>query len=108
LLAVNRIMRKVVVKYCGGCNPVLDRLRIIEEIESLLPSDYNWKIDSGGTTAEIGIAMCGCAAACVDKPEIKNLAKNWVVIAGKTVDLETLPEEKITMSVARKIIKLDK
>lgn len=100
------MMKRVAVKYCGGCNPVFDRLKIIGEIKSLLPFDCTWKTDCGSHPAEIGIAMSGCSAACVDKPEIKKLAKNWIFVAGRTVDLETLPEEKIAGAVARKIINL--
>jgi hypothetical protein len=39
----------------------------------------------------------------VEKPEIRNLARQWILVAGKSVDLENAPEEKLADIVARKI-----
>jgi hypothetical protein len=50
--------------------------------------------------------VCGCSSACVEKPEIRNLARQWILVAGKSVDLENAPEEKLADIAARKIKKL--
>jgi hypothetical protein len=42
----------------------------------------------------------------VEKPEIRNLARQWILVAGKSVDLKNAPEEKLADIVARKIKKL--
>jgi hypothetical protein len=47
--------------------------------------------------------ICGCASACVDKPQIRNLARRWIIIAGKSVDLDEFTEEKIAEIAAGKI-----
>ena len=41
-----------------------------------------------------------------EKPEIRNLARQWILVAGKSVDLENTPEEKLADIAARKIKKL--
>jgi len=91
-------------KYCGGCNSVINRVGLVDEIKKILPADYVITTDEGSAPWNTGIMICGCAAACVDKPRIRNLAERWIVVAGKSVDLDEFPEEKIAQIVKGKII----
>jgi hypothetical protein len=91
------------VKYCGGCNPIIDRSKLVQEIEKLLPPECSSITDQTFNPWDIGILICGCLTACADKPEFKNLARKWIVVAGSSVDLDNAPEEKLTAIVASKI-----
>jgi 3-hydroxyacyl-[acyl-carrier-protein] dehydratase len=90
------------IKYCGGCNPHIDRTKLVQKISKLLPPEYIFTTKQSSPW-DIGILVCGCPNACVDKPELKNLARQWIVVAGNSVDLNNVPEEKLAAIVARKI-----
>lgn len=95
-------MKFIGIKYCGGCNPVIDRTRLALEIEKLLPPEYRLSNDHSKTW-DTGILICGCLAACADKPDYKNLARKWIIVAGNSVDQDSAPEEKLADKVTGKI-----
>ena len=47
--------------------------------------------------------VCGCPTACADKPEFKNLARKWIIVAGDSVDLHKAPEKELADIIVRKI-----
>ena len=98
-------MKLIGIKYCGGCNPHIDRARLALEIEKLLPPEHSLSTNLSSNPWDIGILICGCPTACVDKPDVRCLARKWIVIAGNSVDLDNAPEEKVAAIVARKMKK---
>jgi hypothetical protein len=99
-------MKLIGVKYCGGCNPLIDRAKLVCEIAKALPPEYILTTESSSNLWDIGIMVCGCSTACADKPEIRNLAQKWIIVAGSSIDLDNMPEEKLAAIVARKMKKL--
>jgi hypothetical protein len=95
-------MNLIGIKYCGGCNPHIDRTKLVQEIKKLLPPEFVFA-SNHSKVWDIGILVCGCSTACADKPEFKNLARKWIVVAGNSVDLDSAPEEKLAVIVASKI-----
>ena len=91
------------IKYCGGCNPHIDRAKLALEIEKLLPPEYSLTTDQTFNSWALGILICGCPTACADKPEFKNLARKWIVVAGNSVDLNSAPKEVLADIVVRKL-----
>jgi 3-hydroxyacyl-[acyl-carrier-protein] dehydratase len=89
------------IKYCGGCNPHIDRTKLVQQISKLLP-EYIFTTQRSSPW-EIGIMVCGCPTACVDKPEFKNLAREWIVVAGNCVETERATEEKLAEIVVDRI-----
>ena len=58
-------MIKVGIKYCGGCNPVYDRVAAVKEMEERLRGKavlVPWHDDS----ADAVVIVAGCATSCVD------------------------------------------
>ena len=96
-------MKLIGIKYCGGCNPHIDRKKLVQEIEKLLPPEYVFTTDDSSNPWALGILICGCPTACAEKPEFKILAHKWIVVAGNSVDLNNAPEEKLAAVVASKI-----
>jgi hypothetical protein len=92
------------VKYCGGCNPVIERADLVREIEKLLPPDYRLTKEQTSGPWDVGIMVCGCPAACMDRPEIRNLAGRWIAVAGSLIDLAIVPEEKMAAVILQKIV----
>jgi hypothetical protein len=99
-------MKLIGIKYCGGCNPHIDRLRLAQEIGKSLPNKYVLTTESSTNPWDIGIMICGCPTACVDKPDVRGLARKWIFIAGKSIDLDNMPEEKLADIVIQKLKKL--
>jgi len=96
-------MKLIGIKYCGGCNPVIDRKKLAQEIEKLLSPEYSLSKDESFNNWDIGILICGCLTACADKPEFKNLARKWIVVAGNSIDHNKAPEKELAAIVASKI-----
>ena len=99
-------MKLTGIKYCGGCNPLIDRAKLALEIEKLLPTEYSLSTDQTFNLWDIGILICGCSTACVDKPDVRGLARKWIVIAGNSVDLDNESEEELADIVVQKLKKL--
>jgi hypothetical protein len=91
------------IKYCGGCNPHIDRTKLVQKISKLLPPEYIFTTLKSSLW-DIGIMVCGCPTACADKPEFKNLARKWIIVAGNSVDQNNAPEKELAYIIIDKII----
>jgi 3-hydroxyacyl-[acyl-carrier-protein] dehydratase len=92
------------VKYCGGCNPQIDRSGLVEEIRRRLPPEFRLGTDRPEQPREKALLVCGCPIACADRPEVRRLARRWIRIGGATVDRESVPAEKMAEVVIGKIL----
>lgn len=90
------------IKYCGGCNPHIDRTKLVQKISILLPPEYIFTTQKSSPW-DIGIMVCGCPTACADKPEFKNLARRWIVVAGNSVNHGSAPEKELAEIVLNKL-----
>lgn len=61
-------MKRVRIKFCGGCNPEYDRLAVAESIKQRLPA-AGCCLAGEGSAADVVIVICGCACACADVSE---------------------------------------
>ncbi len=91
------------LKYCGGCNPVIDREALVKEIERLLPAGWRMVTERQADPWERALLVCGCPVACANRPEIKGWARRWVLVSGPMVDLQTMPEDELAAVVVSKI-----
>ena len=96
-------MKRIGVKYCGGCNPRIDRSKFVDELKKMLSGDLSLAIGCGTEKWELGILVCGCPTACADRPETRSLALEWIVVSGQIVDFESISENKLATVVALKI-----
>ncbi len=96
-------MKSIGIKYCGGCNPVIDRAKLIQEIKKLLPREFFLATDKTSAPWDTGILVCGCLTACADKPDYKNLARKWIIVAGNSVECHSTPEKELAEIVLSKI-----
>jgi len=94
---------KIIVKFCGGCNCQIDRLKIVKEIEQRLAPEGQCTTHPEDGPFDAGLLMCGCPSACAWKPELTDVTGNWVVIAGKTVDSCDWPEDRLAEAVIQKL-----
>jgi hypothetical protein len=56
-------IKKVALKYCGGCNPGFDRVAYVESVKSAAGPVIEWVTldDEGFDTV---LLICGCETAC--------------------------------------------
>jgi hypothetical protein len=99
-------MKRIGVKYCGGCNPQIRRSEVVENLSRLLSKDCRLETGEPSEQWDVAILVCGCAVACSDRPEIRELARNWVLISGPMVDLRLVPPERLAEDAAEKLLKL--
>ncbi len=70
-------MKKVALKFCGGCDPEYDRVEYWQAIRSAAEGRIQWcKIDEGGF--EAALVINGCPRECASK-ELKSIQKIKVV-----------------------------
>lgn len=91
------------VKYCGGCNPRIDRSGLVREIGKLLPPESRLSTEKTAEPWETGILVCGCPVACADLPEVRRMAGQWIRVGGAAVDLESVPEDRMAHVIAEKL-----
>jgi enoyl-CoA hydratase/carnithine racemase len=96
----------IVVKYCGGCNSQIDRLKIIRNVEKSLADGYQFTDNPSGKPFDFGILLFGCPAACARKPELLDLAGDWIVVAGKTIDSLEIPGDELSEAIVQTINKI--
>jgi hypothetical protein len=75
------------VRYCGGCNPVIDRVGVAAAAQSC------------GAGAGATLYVSGCARACASGRRLRLDEGAAVVVAGEHVDGEPTAAPRITQEV---------
>lgn len=96
-------MEPIGIKYCGGCNPLIDRPGLVREIENLLQPGLLLVTAMTSSPWEIGILVCGCPIACADRPDVRCVAERWIRVGGASVDLDSIREDKMAAVIVEKI-----
>ena len=58
-------MIKVVIKYCGGCNPYYDRVALVKKLERRLRGKVEF-VSANSDHIDLVLAVEGCNTACAD------------------------------------------
>lgn len=91
---------KVGVKFCGGCNPYIDRMRVIERVKSLLPpGEYIFEYFDFND-CEIFIVINGCSVACAKFTEREKV----ITVSGFEVNGKQYPESELPFAVAKELL----
>jgi hypothetical protein len=96
-------MNIIGIKYCGGCNPVIDRRKLVQTLEKILPPDYRLAAGEPPEDWSLAIALCGCPAACADHTTAGGMNGKWICIGGETIDLEHVREDDMAVKVVEMI-----
>ena len=99
-------MNLIGVRYCGGCNPLIDRPGLVREIEKLLPPSCRLVTDRPLNRWEVALLVCGCPIACADRPAVRSMARHWIRVGGQTLDLDFVPEDRMAGVIVLKIREL--
>ena len=93
---------KLRVKYCGGCNVIIDRVKILKAAIEILKQSEKVEIVAQG--ADVGIVVAGCHTACVDLKEIEDQARQWVIVGGDLVDDRAYSAHQLPEIIAQKVL----
>ncbi|MBN1880994.1 MAG: hypothetical protein JW885_02365 [Deltaproteobacteria bacterium] len=64
----------IVVKYCGGCNPLYDRVALVRRLEERLFGTARF-VPAGGRECkgDLLLVVCGCHVRCAGTHEFSDL-----------------------------------
>ena len=73
---------RLAVKFCGGCNPVIDRGQLARSIRENLTGLVRWV--SAEEETDLLLLICGCLTACAERPAVTEKAAEYLVIGGES------------------------
>ncbi|MEE9365767.1 MAG: hypothetical protein V3W44_03675, partial [Dehalococcoidales bacterium] len=91
-------------KYCGSCNPLIDLIQIGNKLKETIENAPELRLVSPDDDhIDVVVILCGCPRMCGNKESFRRLAKNFILIAGGTVDLMPTAEKDIPNQVMQKL-----
>ena len=93
---------KILIKYCGGCNPTLDRVKTVKILLHKL-KDKVQVVSKDDDIIDVMLIVCGCPTACIDTSELTEKTVFKIVINGLGVDYTQMDETEISDFVTQKI-----
>ena len=69
------------VRYCGGCNPVYDRVSVVKRLEKLVP-ELSFVSAQPGTPYAAAMIVSGCPTACTNVSDLAVPADRQIRIGG--------------------------
>lgn len=91
---------KVGVKFCGGCNPYIDRKNVIERVKSMLPTGKFTFEYFDFDNCEIFLVINGCSLACAKFADKKNI----IMVSGFAIDGKQYTEEDLPLAVFKRLV----
>jgi len=93
------------IRYCGGCNPEIERREIVEQLMERFTGRVNWTYDPE-TPADLTLHVCGCAHACLDEEEAPADPPRVVSIQGLRVDRRTVGQSELVNAAAEALSRI--
>ena len=91
---------KVSIKFCGGCNPRIDRVGVAAKIKDHFASD-SVEVVYNSLEADCIVYVSGCSASCAMRHSDSD--KPCVAIAGSSVDSLAVEEDCLVKIVSEKV-----
>ncbi|KXB09017.1 hypothetical protein AKJ60_01195 [candidate division MSBL1 archaeon SCGC-AAA385M11] len=94
------------VKFCGGCNPDIDRRQLFKRLKSLLESSSNqFSFVQMYNEAEIILLINGCPHACLEQGYYFYNSK-YISIQGKAMHYQFINENSLPTLAYEEILNL--
>jgi len=74
---------RLTVKFCGGCNPHVDRGSILQNIRERLGGRVFWV--AWGEKADLLLILNGCPVSCAEREDVKEKSRWTLMISGNVV-----------------------
>ena len=103
----NNVAMRIAVKYCGGCNPSIDRANLVGKLAILLAETHpEWKLVTlNEDDFDVILLINGCPVGCVQK-QFLNEARPVFLIAGESLQRERISEKDLPAELITKIMQL--
>ena len=102
-------MPSIGLRYCGGCNPQIDRSKVIRKLEKGL-KERGVKLDfttSTQNTVDTILLINGCMHACLEEEYLmEDNNPQFISIKGEMVESQYVKEEHIPEFLIKKIVNL--
>jgi len=86
---------KLRVKYCGGCNPDIDRGAVVERLRKLT-ADACQEVEWSGDDPDVIVLVNGCPHACLEQDNFPVDRRTMCIsVQGTHVDREPVPEGQL-------------
>ena len=79
------LLPRLAIKFCGGCNPAIERGQLAQIIRQDLADGVRWV--AAEEEVDLLLIICGCLTACADRTEVKEKAVQSLAIAGPTISM---------------------
>jgi hypothetical protein len=95
------------IRYCGGCNPEIDRTRLVKRLQE---ETRNQRVDVAFTTdrdrvTDITLLVNGCTHACLEEEFLQTEnQKPYLSVKGEMVGDTYIAEKDIPAFLAQEII----
>jgi hypothetical protein len=100
-------MPSIGIRYCGGCNPQIDRSNVIRKLEKDL-KERAMKLDfttNRKSTVDIILLINGCMHACLEEQYLREgNSPQFISIKGEMVESQYVKEEHIPEFLIKKIV----
>jgi hypothetical protein len=88
------------IKFCGGCNPKIDRGRIAGTVQEIL-SIMGHSIAYNRLNVDLVIYISGCTVNCAEQYNRTEVFS--IVVAGATIDSMAVEESKLTVEILNRV-----
>jgi len=102
-------MYSIGIRYCGGCNPQIDRSKVIENLKEGLEErgmEVNFTTDRQ-SAVDIVLLINGCMHACLEQEYLREAdSPQFISVKGEMVDSQYVREDHIPDFLINKIANL--
>lgn len=91
---------KLRIKYCGGCNPIINRSKLVAAVRNELSKSVD--VEVVDQDADVGLLVSGCQVCCPNLSQIEDQARQWVIVGGDRGSSAGLHRQDL-VSEARKL-----
>jgi hypothetical protein len=88
------------IKFCGGCNPKIDRGRIAEDVKKLLNA-FGHSVSYNRLDVDLVIYISGCTANCAHR--YNKTDASFIEVAGANIDSMALKEYDLVIEILNRV-----
>lgn len=74
------------IKYCGGCNPAFDRVKLAGKLIKFFDGQVTFESAVNGETYDFLLVICGCGRQCANHSEIETKHEKLILAGEQSYD----------------------
>jgi hypothetical protein len=106
---LSRSKAKVAIKYCGSCNPQVNLAEIAAHLREMASRRWDFEIvPLGENNIDVVVILCGCPRACVNREDVKAVAKHSLLVADGFLQGKPVSENSLLGFLEKELDKIIK